>query len=155
MEQETSTELFSLQIDPLTKLHLTEIARWGKFLSIVGFILCGLIILSGVFFGAFFNFLTGGTTTNQNDLPNAGISMVAGAFVYIIIATIYFFPCLFLYRFSSAMKTALNSNDQEYLSQSFQNLKSLFKYVGIITIIVIAVYALMLAIFVLRLAARS
>ena len=53
------------------------------------------------------------------------------------------------------MKTALNSNDQEYLNQSFQNLKSLFKYVGIITIIVIAVYALMLAIFVLGLAARS
>ena len=53
MEQSHSQELFSLQIDPLTKSHLWETARWAKFLSIVGFVLCGLILIGGLFFSTF------------------------------------------------------------------------------------------------------
>ncbi|MGZ3959302.1 MAG: DUF5362 family protein, partial [Flavisolibacter sp.] len=61
---------------------------------------------------------------------------------YIIVAVVYFFPCLFLFRFSAGMKKALNSNSQDELDLAFQNLKSMFKYVGVITIIFLALYAL-------------
>jgi hypothetical protein len=60
--------------------------------------------------------------------------------VYIVLAVIYFFPCLFLYRFSTKMKTALNGNEQTDLTLSFQNLKSLFRYIGVITVIILAIY---------------
>ncbi|MGZ3959608.1 MAG: hypothetical protein ACXVBT_17095, partial [Flavisolibacter sp.] len=60
MDQEQSTELFSLQIDSMTKTHLAETARWGRFLAIVGFIMCGLIVLGGIAFGSFFSMVARG-----------------------------------------------------------------------------------------------
>lgn len=141
MEHEQSTELFSLQIDPLTKSHLAETARWGRFLSIVGFVMCGLIVLGGIAFGSFFSLITRGNDIYDKGGVTAGMG-AAMIFVYIIVAVVYFFPCLFLFRFSAKMKKALNSNSQDDLDLSFQNLKSMFKYVGIITIICLALYAL-------------
>ena len=40
------------------------------------------------------------------------------------------------------MKTALASNDQVVLNTSFQNLKACFRFVGILTIIMIAFWLL-------------
>jgi hypothetical protein len=40
------------------------------------------------------------------------------------------------------MKTALNTNDQLTLNTSFQNLKIMFRYVGILTIVMLSFYAL-------------
>ena len=64
------------------------------------------------------------------------------AIIYIIIALVWFFPLLYLLRFANKMKVALNGNDQQALNISFENLKACFRYVGIITIIVLAIYAL-------------
>ena len=154
MEQESSHELFSLQIDPLTKSYLWEIARWAKFLSIIGFILCLLILLGGLFFSSSLSYFSAGNETIQDGVNPTGLG-VTMAFVYIILVVVYFFPCLFLYRFSTKMKAALNGNAQDQLNLSFQNLKSLFKYVGIITIIFLAVYGLVLVLAILGLAARG
>ncbi len=154
MEQE-SRELFSLQIEPITKSYLWETARWAKFLSIIGFIFCILILLGGLFFSSFFSYFAreNGTVGSAEVNPTGlGVSM---AFFYLILAVAYFFPCLFLYRFASKMKTALSGNAQDQLNFSFQNLKSLFKYFGIITIIALAMYGLVLVLAVLGLAARG
>ena len=140
MEQEQSSELFSLQIEPLSKSYLWEAARWGKFLSIVGFVMCALIVLIGIFFGSFFSFFTRNTDA-YGAMNTTGLG-AAMAFIYILIAIVYFFPCLFLFRFATKMKTAINGNSQEELNVSFQNLKSMFKYVGILTIIGLALFAL-------------
>jgi hypothetical protein len=40
------------------------------------------------------------------------------------------------------MKAALNINDQLTLNTSFQNLKIMFRYVGILTIVMLSFYAL-------------
>jgi hypothetical protein len=138
--EENQSQLFSLTIDPIIKSHLSETARWGKFLSIMGFILCGLVIILGIFFGTFFNTIISRTETPYNSPLNSGSFGAIMAVVYIIIAVIYFFPCLFLYRFSIKMKAALNGNEQTDLSLAFQNLKSLFRYVGVITVIILAIY---------------
>jgi hypothetical protein len=146
MEQMERTELFSLQIDPLTKAHLAETAKWGRFMAIVGFIFCALIIFGGVFFATALSTAFGGNADIEGAGASRGFIGAASAIVYIIVAAIYFFPCLFLFRFSSRMRASLNSNSQEDLNLSFQNLKALFRYVGIITIIFLAIYALMFVI---------
>jgi hypothetical protein len=64
--------------------------------------------------------------------------------VYVLIGLLYFFPCLYLFNFSSKMQIALRNNDQELLNQSFKNLKSCFKFIGILTIIVISIYLLVI-----------
>ncbi|MES1222910.1 MAG: DUF5362 family protein [Bacteroidota bacterium] len=146
MEENQNTSLFGLSIDPAAKAHLSEAARWARFLAIVGFVIIGLIVIVGVFVGALFGSMTRGLA--GNDLNNVGAAGgVMGSFlivIYICAAALYFFPCLFLFRFATKMKTALAANDQETLNTSFQNLKKLFRFVGIMTIIVLAFYAIIL-----------
>jgi len=155
MQQEQASELFSLQIDSLTKSHLWETARWAKFLSIIGFILCALIVIGGVFFSSLFSFVSGGSEMYEaSGISPTGFGVVM-AFISILSAVVFFFPCLFLFRFSNKMKTALNSNSQNELNISLQNLRAVFKYVGVITIIVLAIYGLFFILAILGLAAAS
>ena len=145
MEQEIQNQgpLFGLSIDPLIKSHLSETARWGKFLSIIGFIFCAFIALVGIFFVSIFG--TVDKRYGSFDGPSIGAALGPAVMViYILIALLYFFPCLFLLRFSNKMKTALATDNQADLTMSFQNLKVLFRYVGILTIIVVSLYLLAL-----------
>lgn len=143
MEQNPSSSIFNLSIDPLAKSHLSETAKWARFLSIVGMISLVLMILFGLFFSRIFSSLSGnsfeGSEVSSGWTAGMGMAM---AVVYIIIAIIWFFPFLYLLRFANTIKTAVNSNDQNALNVSFQNLKACFRYVGIVTIIVLALYAL-------------
>ena len=146
MDQDQSS-LFGLGIDPTTKAHLSEAARWARFLSIVGFIMCALLIVVGIFAGSIFSIFTSRYSSGRE----GGYELTArfGAMfivIYAIIAVIYFFPCLFLFRFAGLMKSALASNDQNTLNTSFQNLKKMFRYVGILTIIALSFYLIALLI---------
>jgi Family of unknown function (DUF5362) len=137
MEQNQDSTLFGMSVDQTGRTHLAEAAKWAKFLSIMGFIGCGLIVLIGVFFGSFFSMFSGklNQASPYGDMPASGGFGAAMAIMYVIIALIYFFPCLFLFRFATKMKTALASNDQETLNTSFQNLKATFRFIGILTLI--------------------
>jgi hypothetical protein len=141
MEQQNQSQdssLFSLDIDATILNYLSEIIRWGRFLAIVGFVLCGVIFLAGIIISFVVNNL--GNYYQGNLLGNLGIGFLI--FFYIILAVIYFFPCLYLLRFCNAVKLALASNDQIQFTEGFKNLKTLFKYVGIITIVIISFYLL-------------
>jgi Family of unknown function (DUF5362) len=149
MEQNQDSSLFGLTIDPISKNHLAEAARWARFLAIVGFIMCGLIVLAGVFAGSIFSSMGNsfGRYESGGEVTNAmGAMTTMMAIFYIVLALLIFLPYLFLYRFGSRMKTALASNDQNILNSSFQNLKIMLRYVGIFTIIGLSFYAIMLLI---------
>lgn len=140
-----SSSLFGLAINENNKGDLADTARWARFLSIVGFVMCGLIVLIGFFAGSIFSMFA--NTGELEELGGMSSAMGAGmAFFYVIIAAIYFIPCLFLFRFANKMKLALSSNDQMALTTSFQNLKSMFRFFGIVTIIMISIYAIILLI---------
>jgi uncharacterized membrane protein YuzA (DUF378 family) len=138
MEQ-NSSNLFELQLDQSSTSYLGQIARWAKFLSIVGFIMCFLVVLGGIFAGtimaAAFDQLGTGFGTG------AGIGAII---FYLLVGLIMFFPALYLYRFSVQMQAGLRTNDQGRVTTAFSNLKSYFKFLGIITIIVLTFYALIL-----------
>ncbi len=144
MEQQQGSSLFGLTVDQSGKAHLAEAARWARFLAIVGFVVCALVVLIGVFFSSFLGVLS---NRYGGDNPYGAVSFTPGmgavmAFYYIVIALIYFFPCLFLFRFATKMKVALASNDQETLNTSFQNLKATFRYMGIVTIVMLVFFLL-------------
>jgi hypothetical protein len=144
MEEINQNSLFELSIDQESHSHLNETARWAKFLSIVGFITCGLVAILSFFIGSIMSSASLSPYGGSN-----GLGALGGAFItilYLIIAVIYFFPCLFLYQFSVRLRTALRSSDQVTLNQALKSQKSLFKYVGIMTIIVLSFYALVLVV---------
>jgi hypothetical protein len=41
--------IFGLSIDDTNRAHLSEAAKWGRFLAIVGFVVCVLIVLVGLY----------------------------------------------------------------------------------------------------------
>lgn len=138
MEQDQNTSLFGLGIDNISKSHLSEAAKWARFLAICGFIFLGLMVIYGIVIS--FVFANMGSTMSQFDSSSntnnmANIMGVAMIIFYIICAVIAFFPYYFLLRFANKMKAALISNDQEALNGSFQNLKILYRYMGILMII--------------------
>jgi hypothetical protein len=149
MEQNTSADLFDLHVDHESSSYLGETAKWAKFLAILGFIFCGLFVLGGLFAGSI---LSGAMGRFGGD--SSRISGVALSFIYILGALLYFFPCLYLFNFASKMQVALRNNDQQQMTQSFKNLKSCYKFVGILMIVILAFYALALIITIVGFAGR-
>ena len=132
---------FLLQVDSGNTPYLTEAAKWAKFLSIIGFITCGLLLLTGIFAGTFFASLA----QLDSELSSMGsIGTVFFAVWFICIAVLYFFPSYYLFSFASKMQTAIRNNDQISLNDSFKNLKSCFKFWGIFLIIILCLYALII-----------
>lgn len=116
--------------------YLLETSKWGKFLAIVGYVGMGLLLLIGLGVMIGFSFFS--------SLSNVNFPLGVLGFVYIIIAVVYYFPVNYLYKFSSQMRTGIDSNNQELMTLGFENLKSLFKFIGVATIVVISIYVLAL-----------
>ena len=138
MEQDQNTSLFGLGIDNISKSHLSEAAKWARFLAICGFGLLVLMVVYGIVMSFVIADMAGAmsqydSTYSANSLKNImGFGMII---FYLICAVIAFFPYYFLLRFANKMKAALVSNDQDALNGSFQNLKILYRYLGILMII--------------------
>jgi len=128
--------LVDLQLDEPVSSYLGETAKWAKFLGIVGFVVCGFIAIIGIFAGS--------TTSTALIIVggNTGMSGVIVTLIYLAVVAIYFFPCLYLFHFDNKMQRALRQNDQFLLTYSFKNLKSCYKYLGILMIIVLSLYAI-------------
>ena len=139
MEQ-TNQNLFDLQIDHQSNSYLSEAAKWGKFLSIMGFIFCALFVIVALFAGTAI-----ATSMSSFSATSSGAGVMSGTIVtvvYILIALVYFFPCLYLFNFSSKMQAALRGNQQDVLNTSFRNLKSCFKFMGVLMIIMLCFWIL-------------
>jgi len=130
MDTNNNISLFELQVDHESTIFLRETAKWAKFLAILGFVWCGIFILLGFFI------LTIRLGT-YIDAYNTG--MAVGISVgYMAVAVVYFFPCIYTLNFARKMKTALQNNDQEHLITSLRNLRSTFRYLGILAIVGLA-----------------
>jgi hypothetical protein len=140
--QTNSENLFDLQVDAQASGYLAEAAKWGKFLSIVGFIVCGLMALAGLFAGSMMGSLMSGGSTGVESAIGGGVFTV----IYFLTALLWFMPCLYLYKFSTKAQSAIRANEQAELVESMKNLKSCFRFMGILMIILLAFYALIFVI---------
>jgi hypothetical protein len=133
--QNAITELEQLTITSAAKGFLKETAKWCKFLSVLGFVGLGLLLLSSFFISTIY-----GNMPQAATMPfNLGIVMTV---VYILIIAIYVFPLYYLHQFSLKLKKALLSKDNKTLADAFEMLKSHYKFVGVFTIIMLSIYIL-------------
>ena len=125
---------------------LTSITKWTKFFAILGFIGCGLLVIVGLFYTTILSNLSSiipQQTGMNNSMPAnlmGGMGVVI-AIVYILIALLYFFPAYYLLQFSSNMKTALLNYDNSTLEKAFSYLNSHYKFIGVVTIVILSFYA--------------
>ena len=99
-----------LQISPVSQNFLSEVAKWGKFLSIIGFIFCGFIAIGAFFAPAIYSRLT---AFNELSSEMSGVFNTIITVIYLAFAIILFFPCYYLNKFSVKMRMALQSVNQE------------------------------------------
>lgn len=138
-----------LSIAPETIKWLYNITKWTKFLSILGFAVVILIALALLSINTVF------TSMNFYQMPNGDIyqSFFSGYTPWVFIGValimlfIYAIPLYFLYKFSSKMKLALDTNDTPSLTSSIHYLENYYLYIGALTVIylVLMVLAIILA----------
>ena len=118
-----------LKVSELSKVNLLSIRKWTKFLAIVGLvviILVAVAILALPFFA--------------REYPQA-----AGLFIYcIFILAIYIYPLMKMFGIVKALKPAVEQCDEQQLDKAVSETKALVTFMGVLTIVVLALYALAL-----------
>ena len=133
-------DIFRLEIDEEAKSNLLEMSRWTKFLSIIGFIFIGLIIVAGILFGVMISTLY----SNMGSNLFAGMGTTGIIILYVVIGAIYFYPTYALLKYSTNMKAALNTADKARFNTAIYHLKNVFKYIGILLIIILVLYGVVI-----------
>lgn len=133
METNYTQETPKMELQQEALNNLNETSKWTNFLAIMGFIFIGLMIVLGFFIGSIFSEMV----ENQPNMPFSGTVL---GFIYLMMGLIYFFPVLYLYKFSTFTKKALMHHNTNDLNEAFKNLKSHYRFMGIITIVILSVY---------------
>lgn len=129
--------VLNLSISDEIKLYLKETAKWAKFLAIIGYIGIGFLVLFSLF-------MLFGMTALAGMLDALPLSLMG--IIYLLMALLYYFPVNYLNTFANKTKRALAENDQDEINLAFKNLKSMFKFMGILTIVVLCLYALIIVV---------
>ncbi len=114
MSEETTTS--TLELNQEGRDHLEKIRKWAGFLSILGFIFVGLMVLGGLSVGVLLTAL--GRREGIEAMPPVFLS-----FVYLVMGAVYFFPILFLYQFSLYAKQSLQTMNSATLTLALGYLK--------------------------------
>lgn len=120
----------NMELTPQAIASMDETRKWTMFLSILGFVFIGFLVLAMI--GSLF-------MTSMIPVPGMGTGPIM-AFAFLLVIAIYFFPIYFLYQFSSYAKRAIATKSPADLEQAMGYLRNHYRYIGILVIIVIALY---------------
>ena len=99
---------------------------WTKFLSIMGFIMSGFVVLVGIFI-----------TLAGNLLPQAQGAKIPPflGLIYIFFSIFYIIPSVYLFKYSSALGRFLGNKMESELESALSYQKSFWKFTGIVCVI--------------------
>ncbi len=126
---------FKIELSHEAISHVKKLTRWTFFLSILGFIYMGFIVLAGFSFGFIMESL--GRQRGANTPPSLLIGLI-----YVVIAILYFFPLLYLYKFSVSAKQSVQTSSTLEFTAALKYLTSHYTYLGVLAIVGIACMAL-------------
>ena len=124
-----------LQVDPVVQGHLSETAKWARFLGMVGFIFSGLVLVSAL--ANFINYSNYSSRDIYFKSRSGAVSPGISIFILLAVAVVWFMTSLFIYRFATKMKVALQNYDQFSFTDAMDNLSRNYKFLGIVTIVYI------------------
>lgn len=119
------------ELDSKTRLAFLEAAKWSK----------GLVLIIGIILGLSLIVVLGVILFDNGD----------GAVIFLLMFMLLFYgiPFYYLYQFTTKTKVAIESLDDVLFTSALQNLKSFFKFWGIMLLLLIAYYVFaILAIFI-------
>lgn len=134
---ETTSGDRKMEIGPEILDNLNSTRKWTTFLSVLGFIFLGLLIIAGIAASLFL-------TTFRTREANLGIPESVMIIIFIVFGAIYFFPVFFLFRFSRNTRDGIQNLDRLKLAKGLNNLRLYFTYIGIMVIVVLTIYVVAL-----------
>lgn len=114
--------------------QLRQTRPWVVFLSVMAFIGSGFMLLGGVLV-----MFVGALAPTGSAVP----SVALGA-LYIPMAFLYIYPAIKLWAYGGAINRLLASRTSEDLAAALGQQKSFWKYAGILTIAMIALYVVVI-----------
>jgi len=133
---QTDNQEINLIITNSIKQDLKTISFWSKFLSILGFVVLGFMLIAAIFM------IIAGLFIDKMTNEAAPFSFALSGLVYIVMGVIYFFPTYYLFKSGNKLSAAVNNNNQDELTEGFKHTKSLYKFIGVSTIAIIVLYIL-------------
>ena len=127
LDQQIDLDSDKLKINNSIRENLITSAKWARFLAVIGFVFTGLMALASI-------------VLLVTSLRSGFAPLILAAFIYLGLTITMIFPALYLIRFAGSIEKGLNSNKQGEFDYGVQNLKSLFKFTGIYTIVFIVLY---------------
>lgn len=131
---------FELGINNEIVSYLKETSSWTYFLSILGFVGVGFMVVVGIIISIVLGNSAMAEFKPYNEL---GFPQALLGAIYIVLGLLYFFPVVYLFNFSRKIKNALSNSAVADFTSAFKYLKSHYKFIGIFTIVVISMYVLM------------
>lgn len=112
--------------------YLRTTSKWAKFLAILNFIFLGLLFLAALFMiivGLFIENKTGGP-----------FPLIFMGLLYLIIIGISIVPALYLFKFAINAEKMVALRDNLKTEIAFRYLMSYYRFMGILTIIILGIY---------------
>lgn len=110
---------------------LRQTRPWVLFLSILGFVGTGFMLLGGLLV----------SVMSALAPKEAGIPVWMGL-IYVGLAAFYLLPSLFLFRYAASIRRLCDLGSEDALLEALGRQKSFWKLVGISTIVILCLYFL-------------
>ncbi|TCC99270.1 hypothetical protein FBD94_05945 [Pedobacter hiemivivus] len=138
--EEAAEEQEQLVVTEEIRSYIYETAKWTKFLSIIGFVFAVFMALAAFSATAIMENVV--ATAPGNPMAQLGATFLTVYFL--CISLMMFYPSFLMFKFSNAANTGVLYADQENFTIAMKKLKSLFKFWGVLTIVILAMYVLAL-----------
>ncbi|MES2598929.1 MAG: hypothetical protein V4662_26595 [Verrucomicrobiota bacterium] len=131
---QTSGQVITAEV--ISQLQRTK--PWARLLGVIAWLVVALILVGSV--GFLVVILAGFASPNTGGTDNAFlIGMACG---YLFISVIYIYPAMKIWGYGSAIKRLMASRSETDLVKALDQQRSLWKFVGIITLILVCLYAI-------------
>jgi amino acid transporter len=121
--------------DTLKNLNTTR--KWTLFLSILGFIAIGVLLVLGLFTGVFLSVFN---TVDPDPRFPEWLTLI----IIVLLALVFYFPVVNLFRFSKNTSEAVKTFNKQKLDKAFKNLKAYYVYTGILIIVALIIYLIVI-----------
>jgi len=120
--------------------HLRRAKPWVRFIAVMSFIGSVLLVVLGLVLAVMGSALPAMFGGSSN--PGVGIGM---GIVYLLLALLYIFPGLYLWRYANAIDSLVRYPQSLTLEEAMKHQTAFWRFVGILSAVMIAIYAVIFA----------
>lgn len=141
MENEINVQdEIKMRLTPMAEQYMLASTRWAKFLSILGFIAAGFMLIFSLSLSSIMSLATAFNPAGGAGL--AGVPIFFLSAIYIGMSVIYFMIAFYMYNFATKTQRGILQRDEYSMEAGFKALKSQLTLMGVMAVIGLSLLAL-------------